>query len=295
MADRDRLRRALLFMPGDDLHKISKGAALGVDAIIMDLEDGVAVSSKEVARQTVVQALTSAQIDFGRTERLVRLNPAASGLQGDDLTQTFVGPPDGYVVPKVESAVEIADLCARLSALERAANIAPGTIGVIALIETARGVVNLREIAGSDPRLMGLAFGAEDLAAGMGAIRTAEGGEVAYARSAVVIHAAAFGLQALDSPYVTLDDSDGLRRETQLSMQMGYTGKLAIHPAQVETILAVYRPSDEEIERARQLIAAHESHQAEGSGVFAFEGRMVDMPMLRGAQRIMARADRERG
>jgi citrate lyase beta subunit len=290
MADRDRLRRAALFMPGDDLKKIGKGAALGVDAVIMDLEDGVALSRKQAARKTVVQALTSGAFEFGQTERLVRLNAAASGLQADDLTETFAGRPDGYVLPKVERADEVRDVSARLVALEQQVGLAPGTTGLIALIETARGVVNLREIAGSDPRLVALVFGAEDLAASLGAVRTPDGMETFYGRSAVVIHAAAYGLQALDSPCVQLGDQDRLRRETQLAVQMGYSGKLAIHPNQVDVIVGVFAPSEQELERARQLIAAYEAHQARHSGVFAYEGEMVDAPMIRAAHRVIARA-----
>lgn len=290
MADRYRPRRAPLFMPGDDLRKIAKGAALGLDAIIMDLEDGVAVNRKVEARQAVVQALTSGQIDFGQAERLVRLNSTASGLQLDDLAETFAGRPDGYLLSKVETGAEVAAVSARLAELERDAGIAPGTTGLIALVETARGVVALKEIAGSDPRLVALAFGAEDLAGSLGATRTPEGMEVFYARSAVVLHAAACGLQALDSPYVSLGDSEGLRREAERALQMGYAGKLAIHPAQVDIIAAVYTPSAAEVERAQRLIAAHDQQQAGGSGVFAFEGRMVDRPMVRAARQVLARA-----
>lgn len=290
MADRDRLRRALLFMPGDDLKKIGKGAGLSVDTVIMDLEDGVAAANKAQARETVLTALTSDEIDFGKTERVVRLNAASSGLLAGDLARTFPGHPDGYMLPKVETAGEIIEISEQLSLLEAEAGIEPGATGLIALVETARGVVNLREIAGSDPRLVALAFGAEDLAGSIGAVRTPEGMEVFYARSAVVIHAAAFGLQALDSPCVRLSDAAALRGETRRAVQMGYTGKLAIHPAQVPIIVEIFKPSAEDLDRARRLIAAFEAEQAGGSGVFAFEGQMVDMPMLRAARRVIARA-----
>lgn len=294
MADRERLRRALLFMPGDDLRKIGKGAALGVDAVIMDLEDGVALANKTRAREVVAGVLNSLEIRFGRTERIVRLNAPSSGLLADDLRATFAGRPDGYMVPKVEAAAEIVEISRQLTSLENHAGITSGTTGLFALVETARGVVNLREIAGSDPRLVALAFGAEDMVGSIGAVRTPAGMETLYARSMVVIHAAAFGLQAIDSPCVQLGDIDTLRGETTRAVQMGYTGKLAIHPEQVPVIVETFAPSTEELDRARRLIEAHEAHQADGSGVFSFEGQMVDMPIIRAAHRVIARAGQSR-
>jgi len=290
MADRERLRRAMLFTPGDDLKKIGKGAALGVDALILDLEDGVGIDHKALARQTVTAALTSGQLDFGRSERIVRVNALSTGLLADDLTMTFPGRPDSYMIPKVETAHEIFEISDLLALQERRAGIEQGTTGLIVQIETARGVINLREIADSDPRLVALAFGAEDMAASLGAIRTPEAMEVFYARSAVVIHAAAHGLQAIDSPCVRLGDAEALRAETARAVQMGYRGKQAIHPAQIEVIVETFIPSAQELDRARRLVAAHDAHQADGTGAFAFEGQMVDMPIVQAARRVIARA-----
>ncbi len=290
MNPHERVRRALLFMPGDDWKKISKGAGLGVDSIIMDIEDGVALNSKQAARETIRKALSSGEIDFGRSERLVRLNAVSSGLCFDDLEATFPGRPDGYLLPKVESAEEIRLVSNRLSESERAAAFEIGAISLLALVETARGVVNLKEIAGADGRVVALVFGAEDLAASMGAIRTAEGTEVGYARSALVIYAAAYGLQAIDSPCINLSNAEQLRREAESAVELGYTGKLAIHPAQVGPIQDAFTPPDQEVERAKKLIAAHEAHQASGTGTFAYEGKMVDRPMIRAAEHVLARA-----
>ncbi|GAB4475851.1 MAG: CoA ester lyase [Anaerolineae bacterium] len=286
----ERIRRVLLFMPGDDLRKIARGAQINVDSVIMDLEDGVALSAKEKARSTILQALTDPGLDFGRVERLVRLNSWDSGMQADDLAATIRGKPDGYVVPKVETPEELLYLAEGLSQFEKELDIRPGTIRLLAIIETARGVINLREIAGCTDRLVALIFGAEDLTASMGATRTAEGDEIAYARSAVVLHAAAFGLQAIDTPYVTLGNLDGLRSDAVTAMRMGYNGKLAIHPEQVEPIIAAFTPGDQEIRRAQRLLEAHRQMQMSGQGVFVFEGRMVDTPMIRRAENVLARA-----
>ncbi len=283
-----RPRRAVLFMPGDDLHKIKKAAALAVDSVIMDLEDGVAFNRKAEARQTVAHALT--QLDFGASERLVRINPPSSAFEIDDLNAVLPAHPDGIVIPKVEGADQVQYICDIIAHAEQAAGWELGAIRVLAIIETARGVMNLRDIADADARMDALMFGAEDLAGDIGAIRTPEGWEVFYARSAVVTAAAAYGRQAIDSVFVTLDNLEGLRRETQQALALGYAGKMAIHPRQVPVITEVFTPSDTAVANARHLIEAHAAHQAAGSGVFVWEGRMVDMPMIRAAERVLARA-----
>jgi citrate lyase beta subunit len=283
-----RVRRALLFTPGDDLRKIEKSASLGVDSVIMDLEDGVALNRKDEARQTILHALQN--VDFGRSERLVRINPVGSGLENDDLAVTLPGKPDGYVVPKVEMAHAIWELGKQLDVMEWREGIQTDAIRLMALIETARGVVNLKEIAGMGTRLDALIFGAEDLAGSIGATRTREGWEVFYARSAVVTYAAAFGLQAIDTIYADFNDMPGLTADAETAMRMGYNGKLAIHPRQVAPIEAVFTPSDEAIAQAQRLIEAHNEHQKEGTGAFALDGKMVDAPMIRAAEIVLGRA-----
>lgn len=285
----DRLRRALLFMPGDDLHKIEKGASLGVDSVIMDLEDGVAPNKKVDARQIVFKALT--ELNFGTTEKLVRVNGVATGLTADDIAETIQGRPDGYVLPKVESEEEVRYVIQVLLDSEQKLGYPIGGIKLMVIIESARGVINLPEIANEGSPLVALIFGAEDLASDIGAVRTRQGHEVLYARNAVVLHAAAYGLQAIDTPFVDLNDSEGLKQEAVEAMQMGYTGKLAIHPNQVAPIVEAYTPSPEAIAAAQRLVEAFEIHQAGGTGVFAFEGKMIDMPMIRSAQRVLARAE----
>ncbi|MBI3734006.1 MAG: CoA ester lyase, partial [Chloroflexi bacterium] len=282
-------RRTVLFMPGDDLRKIQRGVSLaGVDTIAMDLEDGVALNRKQAARETVCHALDT--VDFGRVERLVRLNTPASTLQQDDLAQTVAQHPDGYVLPKVESAETVQAVSGQLGEVERARGWPVGGIRLLALIETARGVLRLDEIAGSDERLDALVFGAEDFAGDIGATRTQAGWEVFHARSAVVIAAAAYGLQAIDTVFTALDDLDGLRADAQRALQMGYDGKLAIHPRQVPVICEVFTPSADEVARAQALMQAFDEHQRQGAGAFELNGRMVDMPMVRAARRVLQRA-----
>lgn len=284
------LRRALLFMPGDDRKKIDKAASLGVDSIIMDLEDGVALNNKQAARECVASALK--EVDFGRSEKLVRLNPASEPAMCEaDFRATVQGRPDGYVLPKVERAEHVHLVDTWLTNAERTHGWPLGGIGLIALIETAMGVVNLREIASASPRLQALAFGAEDLAGDMGAIRTLDGWEGFYAKSAVVTYAKAFGLQALDTPFIDVKaDESILAAEAERAVQMGYTGKLAIHPRQISPLQQLFTPTAAQIDRARRLVTEHDAQQAAGMGVFTFEGKMVDMPMIRAAQSILTRA-----
>ncbi len=277
-------------MPGDSRRKIEKGAALDVDSIIMDLEDGVALNNKVAARDAVLSALH--EVDFGRSERLVRTNMIIPGWLFDkDIEVTVQGKPDGYVLPKVENAWQIQHVSMLLAAAEDRNDWPRGTIRLLAIIETALGVANLSEIANADERLEALIFGAEDLAGDIGATRTREGWEVFYARSAVVTYAKAFKRQAIDTLLtdLTLSDED-IMADTRFSAQMGFDGRLAIHPKQVAPIQRVFTPSTESIRHAKRLIAAHDAHQAVGKGAFEYEGKMVDMPMVRAALLVLARA-----
>jgi citrate lyase beta subunit len=274
-----RPRRCLLFMPGDDLKKIQKGISLGVDSIVMDLEDGVALNRKAEARATIAAALRD--LHFGRSERVVRINPIGSGLEQADLDAVLPQRPDSIMLPKVEHAEHVHWL---------AEAIADPAIRLSAIIETARGVVNLREIAAASDRLDALIFGAEDFAGDLGATRTKSGWEVFYARGAVVTHAVAFGLQAIDTLCIDFDDEAALIEDARFGAQLGFSGKLAIHPKQVGVIQSIFTPSDEQIAQAQQLIQAHAEQQAQGIGAFAFEGKMIDMPAIRAAQQVLAKA-----
>ena len=274
-----RLRRCLLFMPGDDLKKIQKGISLGVDVVVMDLEDGVALNRKAEARATIAMALRD--LDFGRSERMVRLNPIGSGLEHDDFAAVLPHQPDSLMLPKVERAEQIQWVSQQLEGT---------SIRLLPIIETARGIVNLKAIATAGDRLDALIFGAEDLAGDIGATRTAAGWEVFYARSAVVTHAAAFDLQAIDTLCLDFNDEAALIADAQFGAQMGFSGKLAIHPKQVNVIQTIFTPTHEQIAAAQRLIAAHDEQQAHGTGAFALDGKMIDMPTIRAAQQVLAKA-----
>jgi citrate lyase beta subunit len=282
-------------MPGDDLRKIRKAATLGVDCICMDMEDGVAFNHKMAARRTIVDALQAAAtgaLDFGRSERLVRINSAASGLDMEDLQVLFAQPltPDGLVLPKVESAAEVERIGAILGGKEHQYGWPICVIKLIVQIESAIGLVKIHEIVRASPRIQAVIFGAEDYAASVGAQRTAEGNEVAYARGAVVAHAAAYDLQAIDMVYVNFRDPEGLAAEAAQGAQMGFAGKQIIHPSQVGPVQAAFTPSMEEVTHARRVVEAAVEHAQAGRGAFALDGKMVDAPVIKAAERVMARA-----
>lgn len=283
-----KARRALLYMPGDSRRKIEKALSLGVDSICMDLEDGVALSQKAVARATIRQALE--KLDFGRSERLVRLNAFGSGWEAADLAETIGGRPHGLVLPKVDSAEAVQWLDRQVTAAEQAHGWPAGDVRLIAMIETARGIVNLTEICSASPRLEAIIFGAEDLAGDIGATRTPAAWEVFYARSAVVTHASAFGLQAIDMVYVDYTDTHGLAREAEQGAGLGYAGKQAIHPNQVAPIQAAFTPQPAAIAHARRVVEAARTQQASGVGAFALDGKMVDAPVVKAAEQVLAKA-----
>jgi citrate lyase beta subunit len=280
-------RRALLYVPGDDRHKIEKATALGVDCICLDMEDGVALSRKAEARAAIAKALQ--ELDFGKSEKLARINAFGSGREKDDIEAVLPTQPDGIVIPKIDSAEQIQWASEIIEAAELAHGWPLNSIRILVDVETAKGILNLKEIA-AHPRLDALIFGAEDFAASVGATRTPEAWEVFYARSALVTAAAAFGLQAIDMVTIDFKDIEKVRREAEIGARLGYTGKQIIHPNQVAPVQQAFTPDETSIAHARHLVEAFEVHQKEGRGAFALDGKMIDMPLVKAAQNVLARA-----
>ncbi|GER78316.1 MAG: CoA ester lyase [Anaerolineales bacterium] len=280
-------RRALLYMPGDDWKKIVKATTLGVDCICMDMEDGVAVSRKAEARVTIAKALR--ELDFGASEKLARVNSIGSGWERDDIDAVLPFRPDGIVIPKVESREQVEWGSRLIEAAELKYGWTLNSIRMLVGVETALGILNLKEIA-AHPRLDGIIFGGEDYAASVGARRTREAVELLYARQAVVAACAAFGLQAIDIVYIDFKDAEGLRLEAEQGAGFGFSGKQIIHPNQVEVTQEAFTPSDEALEEARRIVETFEASQKEGKGAYALDGKMIDMPLLKNAQKTLARA-----
>lgn len=289
-------RRSFHFVPGGNEKMIAKALTLPADALILDLEDAVTVEKKAEAREIVLRWLQS--LDFGGRERWIRMNPLATGFGEADLDGTIAGRPDGYVVPKPRNAADIRTVGSMLDRLEEKHGVPFASTRLIPIAtETPEGLLSIAEVARASPRIAAVSWGVEDLSAAMGLPRTREGDgrylDIArYARVMTTVTAAAAGVAAVDTVYIDIPDLEGLRRECEEAVWMGFTGKISIHPNQVPVINEVFTPSKDAVEEARALIAAFEEHQTKGSGAFAFKGQMVDMPHLTRARKVLERARR---
>ncbi|GAB4399145.1 MAG: citrate (pro-3S)-lyase subunit beta [Anaerolineales bacterium] len=282
-----RSRRALLYMPGDDWKKITKAITLGVDSICMDMEDGTALNRKAEARASIAKALD--ELNFGRSEKLVRINGVGSGLETQDLQAVIDHHPQGVVLPKCESRQQLDWLSGEIEKAERRNGWPLNSIRILALAESALGILNLPEIV-RHPRLDAIIFGGEDFAASIGATRSMEAWELFYARSAVVTACAAYGLQAIDIVNIEFRNTDFVFDEALAGARMGFTGKQIIHPAQVEPVQQAFTPSDEAIAYAQRVVETFEANQREGKGAYDLDGKMIDMPLVKNAQKVLERA-----
>jgi citrate lyase beta subunit len=280
-------RRALLYMPGDNWKMITKSVTLGVDSICMDMEDGTAVNRKAEARATIAKALR--ELDFGKSEKLARINPVGSGWERDDIEAVLPHRPDGIVIPKVESFEQVERAGKIIEAAELKYGWPLNSIRVLIGAETAKGILNLKEIA-SHPRLDAIIFGGEDFAASIGATRTKDSVELLYARQAVVVACAANDLQAIDIVAIDYKDIEALRVESEFGARLGFAGKQIIHPAQVEPVQKAFTPSDEAVAYARRIVETFETSQREGKGAFSLDGKMIDMPLVKNARKVLERA-----
>jgi len=280
-------------MPGDNWKMVAKSVTLGVDSICMDMEDGAAVNRKAEARATIAKALQ--ELDFGTSEKLARINSVGSGWEQDDIEAVLPFHPDGIVIPKAESFEQVEWADRIIEAAELKYGWPVHSIRVLIGVETAKGILNLKEIA-VHPRLDGIIFGGEDFAASIGAIRTKDAVELLYARQAVVVACAANDLQAIDMVTIDYKDIDALRIESEFGAQLGYSGKQIIHPAQVEPVQTAFTPNAEAIAYAKRIVETFEASQKEGKGAYSLDGRMIDMPLLKNAQKVLERAGiQERG
>ena len=289
-----RRRRSLHFVPGGNEKMIAKALTLPADGLILDLEDAVAPDLKDATRPIVTRWLTD--LDFGGRERWVRMNPIATGLGVADLEATIAGRPEGYVVPKPRHAGDVRQIVEVLDRLEHKHGIAQGTTKLVLIAtETPEGLLNIREVAAASPRIVSVSWGIEDLSAAMGLprVRDAEGRYLDIPRHARVmcsVVASAVGVEALDTVYTDIADLEGLRRECEDGVAMGFSGKISIHPSQIEVINAAFTPAKAVVAEARELVAAFEEHRRRGVYAFRFKGQMVDAPHLTRAQKIIARA-----
>jgi len=292
-SSRSRPRRSLHFVPAGQERMFNKALGLAADSLILDLEDSVTPDNKEAARAMVCDWL---QADFADSERLVRINAQDSPWGRDDLQAIIAARPDGLVVPKATTRAGVDAIHQIVGALESENGFVQGEIDLILIAtESPEAVFNVSQMAQNE-RVTGVSWGAEDLAAALGARakRDAAGNYLevfSYVRSICLLSAAAAGVQPIDAVYVDFRDPEGLRRECQMAADIGYRGKLTIHPDQIPVVNECFTPSDEEVARARRLLAASEEAQQEGHMAFVFEGQMVDVPHLKHAIELLALAD----
>ena len=287
--------RSLLFIPGDSDKKLSKADGCGADAVILDLEDAVAPPNKSLARAMVAEFL-KARPRRSRTLQLwVRINPFDTGLTAEDLAAVAVGAPDGIIQPKTDGPQDVARLSAMLDDLEARNGLEAGTIRIIPVAsETAIAPFHLGDFATAAlTRLAGMTWGAEDLAAALGAsTNLGPDGKWAFTyqmvRSLTLLAAHAAGVPAIETLYVDFRDDEGLRASCRAARAEGFAGRLAIHPAQVAGINAAFSPSEEEIAFARRIVAAFDA--APTVGTIGIEGKMYDIPHLKAARRTLAQA-----
>ena len=278
--------RSLMFVPGAKARLLEKARTAAADAVILDLEDGVAPEAKAEARGLIRQALDAGP--FG-PQVVVRINGWTGGLAQDDLAVTLPGGGvDAVCLPKAENPDEVQALARWLDGWEAQQGLAAGSLGVLLMIETALGVLRALELARSSPRVQALCLGGEDLSRDLGAVRTREGQELAYARAHVVVAARAAGVWAIDTVYTDLQDEDGLRAEASQARRLGYSGQLLIHPNQIEPVHQAWAPSAAEIEWARRVLASFDEATARGDGVVALDGKMIDAPVVARARELLA-------
>jgi len=277
--------RSMLFVPGNNPAMLQNAGVFGADAVILDLEDAVAPREKDAARFLVAEALR--QVDFKTSARIVRINTLDTGGV-EDLRNVVPCAPAAVLVPKVQSAPDILAVAGLLETLEQ-----PGQapVQIIALIETPRGLAEAYSIATVHPRVIALAFGAEDYTAAIGAKRTKEGMEIISARGVLINSAAAAGVAAIDTPFTDINDEAGLRADVALARQLGYKGKLAIHPRQVDLIHEVMNPSVEEIRWAQRVLAVLRQAEQEGAGAVSLDGKMIDAPIELRARHVLKLAE----
>jgi citrate lyase subunit beta/citryl-CoA lyase len=273
---------------------MARALTLPADGIILDLEDAVPPDRKEATRPLVTRWLR--ELDFGGRERWVRMNPLGTGLGAADVEATMVGRPDGYVVPKPSQAADVRAIAQLLDRCEHHQGLPNGTTKLLLIAtETPLGLLNIKEVATASPRVVALGWGIEDLGAAMALPRTrdSEGRYLdipRYARVMCAVAASAADVQAIDTVYTDIADLDGLRRECEEAVAMGFTGKISIHPDQVAVINAAFTPSGAEIDEAQALVTAFEEHARRGVFAFRFKGQMVDAPHLARARKVLARA-----
>lgn len=283
-----RLRRSMMFVPGNNPGMIRDAHIYGSDCIMFDLEDSVSINEKDAARFLVYKALTS--LKYGKKELVVRINDLGSGLGVTDLEAMVRAQPDVIRLPKTETAQDVTDCETEIARIEREIGLPEGKTKMMAAIESAKGVLNAYDIARSSSRLIGIALGAEDYVTDLRTTRSPEGIELLFARSMIVNAARAAGIAALDTVYSDVNNEEGFIAEAMLIKKLGFDGKSIINPRQIEPLHRVFTPTEKDIIKAKAIMEAIAEAELRGSGVASLNGKMIDKPVVERARYMIERA-----
>jgi citrate lyase subunit beta/citryl-CoA lyase len=293
--------KSVLFVPGNQPRRFDKAANSAAGAIVPDMEDAVPWGEKSAARRDIAANLE--RLGAAGLPVIPRLNSLDTGLFDEDL-EAVIGPLIiGVSIGKVRSVGDVRRIDAIITASERRNRLEPGSIAIYPWIETARAISHAYEVCSASPRIAAVCFGAEDFSADVGIAKDLGGWQsstssddpngpsVAHARGEIIAAAVSAGVGALDTPYVAFKDPEGLTRETAVARSMGFNGKCAIHPAQLEIINAGFTPREVEITNARRIVAAADEAEEQGSGATSLDGKMIDRPTIVRAENLLASID----
>ncbi|HEP1415062.1 citrate (pro-3S)-lyase subunit beta [Streptococcus pyogenes] len=283
----ERLRRTMMFVPGANAAMLRDAPLFGADSIMFDLEDSVSLKEKDTSRALVHFALKT--FDYSSVETVVRVNGLDS-CGALDIEAVVLAGVNVIRLPKTETAQDIIDVEAVIERVERENSIEVGRTRMMAAIESAKGVLNAREIAKASKRLIGIALGAEDYVTNMKTRRYPDGQELFFARSMILHAARAAGIAAIDTVYSDVNNTEGFQNEVRMIKQLGFDGKSVINPRQIPLVNEIYTPTKKEIDHAKQVIWAIREAESKGSGVISLNGKMVDKPIVERAERVIALA-----
>jgi citrate lyase subunit beta/citryl-CoA lyase len=283
----EKLRRAMMFVPGNNPGMLQNAGIYKADTVIFDVEDSVLVSEKDAARQLVHNAIKTIKYPC---EVAVRINHITTPYGKDDLAVILPAKPDMIRLPKAETAEEIRMIDDIISEAEAKNGFPHGSIKMMAAIETAKGLMKAYDIASASPRMVALAIGAEDFLADLKTTRSSHGNELFAARSQLLLAARAAEIQAIDTVFSNVNDEEAFIAETTRIKEMGFDGKSVINPRQIKLLYKIFTPSEKEIDLAERVLAAYQEAKARNSGVIALNGKMIDVPVVTRAERVIAYA-----
>jgi len=284
-----QLLRSIVFVPGNRSNMLERALGFGADIIMVDLEDSVPPGEKAAACELATEWVP--RLAEAGKQVMVRVNALETGLAAGELSAVVSPELSGISIGKGNTGWDMQQVDQLLAPLEDKARIAAGSIKVIPWIETAMAIVHVYEMARASQRIVGLAFGGEDYTNDMGVTRSDFGEECYFARSSVAVAARAAGVAGLDGPFVGFRDPEGLRTDAGAARRMGYTGKFAIHPAQIDIINETFSPDPDDVAYARRVVEAWDEAEAAGRGSLSIDGRMVDVPVVKRAQNLLAQAE----